>query len=561
MTAMQNLSIEQLQNQLSERDGKIVDLDTKLSESNQKIMHLEEQLNWFKKQIFGRRSERDVSHINANQLEFAGFESLVATPQEGKKIAAHTRRDPQKKGKEAIVLPSDLPVETIILDIPEEQKICQETGIPLVKIGEEVTLKLAHKPGSFYIKEIIRPKYAHPKQEEKGIVIAEMPDGLLTKCRADESFLAFILTKKFVDHMPLYRICEGLQREGITISRKLLSQWVIRCGMALMPLYEEMKKHILQSKNVFIDETPVKIQEKVKCKTGFMWMIVGGEGADPPYRIYDFRENRCHDNALDILMNYEGNLHSDKYGAYVKLGQKKNINWCPCFAHIRRKFFEAETGDPVFRDWVIRKMKYLFMFERTAWLRSPEERVKIRQEKEAPIIDELITKIKEKLTDGKILPKSKLKEAINYFCGLIPHLKNYTKSPWARLDNNVAERAIRPLAIGRKNWLFFGSVEGGEAGAVILSLLQTCRGLGMNPMEYLEDVMRRLMSHNAQKLHELLPDQWKKAREQKPPSCCSGQDTKLHGEQAQAAADDGASTEERELATEAEGERGSKSQS
>ena len=181
--------------------------------------------------------------------------------------------------------------------------------------------------------------------------------------------------------------------------------------------------------------------------------------------------------------------------------------------HIRRKFFEAESGDVLFRSLVLRKIKYLFLLEKVAWARSPEERLKIRLEKEVPIIDELISKIKGKLTDGKILPKSKLREALGYFCGLIPHLKNYTKSPWARLDNNVAERAIRPLAIGRKNWLFFGSVEGGEAGAVILSLVQTCRGLGINPMEYLEDVMRRQMSYNAQKLEELLPDQWNKARQ------------------------------------------------
>jgi hypothetical protein len=312
--------------------------------------------------------------------------------------------------------------------------------------------------------------------------------------------------------MPLYRICEELQRHRITISRKLLSQWVIRCGMALMPLYKEMKKLILQSGNIFIDETPVKIQEKVKCNTGYMWVIVGGHGADPPYRIYDFRENRCHDNVIDILSDYRGNLHSDKYGAYERLGQLKIVNWCPCYSHIRRKFFEAETGDPIFRQWVLRKIKYLFMLERVAWARSPEERLRIRQEQEIPLIEELITKIKGKLTDGRILPKSKLREALGYFCGLIPYLKNYTKCARARLDNNVAERAIRPLAIGRKNWLFFGSIEGGEAGAVILSLVQTCRGLGINPMEYLEDVMRRLMSHNAQKLHELLPDQWQLRR-------------------------------------------------
>ena len=175
--------------------------------------------------------------------------------------------------------------------------------------------------------------------------------------------------------------------------------------------------------------------------------------------------------------------------------------------HIRRKFIEVESGDPTFRQWVLRKIKYLFMFERVAWARSEQERLRIRQEKEIPVIDELIAGIKDKLANGKILPKSKLREAIGYFCGLIPYLKNYTQHAWAHLDNNVAERAIRPLSIGRKNWLFVGSEDGGEAAAVIFTLIQSCRAIKINPREYIEDVMRRLMSHNSQKLYELLPDQ------------------------------------------------------
>ena len=232
--------------------------------------------------------------------------------------------------------------------------------------------------------------------------------------------------------------------------------------------------------------------------------------ADPPYRIYNFRTDRRHSNAVDLLKEYKGVLHSDKYGAYEALANRKQFTWCPCWAHIRRKFIEAESGDPTFRQWVLRKIKYLFMFERVAWARSEEERLRIRQKKELPIIEELITAIKDKLVNGKILPKSKLKEAIGYFCGLIPYLKNYTQHAWARLDNNVAERAVRPLAIGRKNWLFVGSEDGGEAAAVIFTLIQSCRAVGVNPREYLEDIMRRLMSHNSQKLNELLPDQWLK---------------------------------------------------
>ena len=152
------------------------------------------------------------------------------------------------------------------------------------------------------------------------------------------------------------------------------------------------------------------------------------------------------------------------------------------------------------------------MFEKVAWARPEKDRLRIRQEKEIPIIDNLIQAIKNQLINGKILPKSKFREALGYFFGLIPHLKNYTKHAWARLDNNVAERAIRPLAVGRKNWLFVGNEIGGEAAGIVFSLIQTCRGLGINPREYLEDVMRRLMSHNSAKVSELLPDQWKTAK-------------------------------------------------
>ena len=269
----------------------------------------------------------------------------------------------------------------------------------MVQIGVEVTHKLAHEPGSYYIKEIIRPKYAHPKRAEQGILIADLPDSLLPKCRADESLLAEIITKKFADHLPLNRIQEGLERDRIKITRKVLSQWVINTAMALKPLYEEMVKKILESENVFIDESPVKLQALGKCDTGYMWVVVGGKESNPPYRVYDFREDRCHHHVLDILKGYRGVLHSDKYAAYQRLAEKKIITWCPCFSHIRRKFFEAEAGDQVFRQWVLRKIRYLFMFERVAWARSPDERLRIRQEKEVPIIDELIEKIKEKLSD------------------------------------------------------------------------------------------------------------------------------------------------------------------
>ncbi len=475
--------------------------------------YLMQQLDWFKRQLFGKKSERIISDLNGDQLQFDGFDAQpLKNKEEMQEVPAHQRRKPTRNGQDAITLDPDLPVRTTFLDIPEEEKVCKETGVLLVKIGEEISHKLAHEPGSYYIKEIVRPKYAHPQKPEEGVLTALLPDSILPRCQADDSVLAEIITQKFADHMPLYRIAESMGRQGVGISRKLLSQWVIRCAMTLKLLYKVMVGKVLASENIFIDESPVKLQAKDKCATGYMWVVVGGDSTSPPYRIYDFRTNRCHDNVIEILQGYRGVLHSDKYAAYQRLAEKKVITWCPCWSHVRRKFFDAESGDPPFRDWVLRKIRYLFMLEKVAWVRSPEERLRIRQEKESPIIDELIEKIKTRLTDGKLLPKSKFREALGYFCGLIPYLKNYTKHPFARLDNNVAERAIRPLAIGRKNWLFFGSENGGDAGAILLSLVQTCRGLGVNPREYLEDVFRRLMSHNAQKLEELLPDQWLLAR-------------------------------------------------
>jgi hypothetical protein len=244
-----------------------------------------------------------------------------------------------------------------------------------------------------------------------------------------------------------------------------------------------------------------------------MWIYVGGGGGDPPYRFFEFRLNRNHDHPLETLKGYKGVLHSDKYGAYEKLAGDGDITWCPCMAHVRRKFVEAEGGDPILRSRILRKIRYLFMLERVAWRRNPEERLRIRREIEKPILVDLTTMVKERLLAGGLLPKSNFAKALNYYYSLAPHLSNYLENADARLDNNVAERGIRPLTIGRKNWLFVGSEDGGKASATILSLVQTCRNLDINPQEYLEDVLRRIMGHPARQIHQLLPDNWLAARQ------------------------------------------------
>ena len=366
---------------LSCKSSTVEELEEENLQLVNRVTFLEGQLEWFKKQVFGQRSERMVDLLDDKQLYLGGFEPNSSPADEEKTVAAHKRKKTKRKGGDKISLPSDLPVEQIILDVPEEERVCKETGKPLVRIGEEKSYKLAFRPGSYFLKEFIRPKYAVP---DEGILTADMPDSIIPRCRADESFLADLLVRKYADHLPLYRLSEIFSRDGIGISRQLLSQWVIKLGQGLRPLYKALRDKVLKSPSVFIDETPIDLQVpgKGKCQKAYMWVVVGGNSADPPCRYYDFRLNRQHAHAFDILSDYQGVFHSDKYGAYLTLAGHKGKIWSPCWSHIRRKFVEAEAGSPKLRRWILRKIRYLFMLERVAWARSEAERLRIRSEKE-----------------------------------------------------------------------------------------------------------------------------------------------------------------------------------
>ena len=494
---------------VGEKDRRIADLEGEL-------LAAKEQLAWLKKQVFGAKSERIVADEQQQPL-LAGLDfgdPKVFEPIK-EEISYRRNKPPKNRGADTISFPEDLPVKRVELDLPSDLKICPETGLPLVRIGSEVTRKLGRTPESFFIVEYIRFKYASKPRPELGVMTPALPDAIIPRCPADESLLASVLVSKYADHLPLNRLTEIFARSGVKISRQTLSKWVLTLGAALSPLYDELGRQILHSGRVFVDETPIlmQIDEKGRCQTAYMWTYVGGRGADPPYRYYEFRTNRNHEHALATLKGYRGLLHSDKYGVYEVLAQKDGIVWCPCMAHVRRKFVEAEGGDPAFRRNVLRRIRYLFMLERAAWKCTPEVRMRIREKIEKPLLERLTRIVKERAMAGGLLPKSKLAKAVNYYLGLEPYLGNYLTNPDARLDNNVAERAVRPLAVGRKNWLFVGSENGGRAAATILSLVQTCRNLGINPQHYLEDVMRRVMSHPARFVHQLLPDNWLAARQ------------------------------------------------
>lgn len=478
----------------------------------EEIKWLKEQLDWMKKKLFGSSSERFVADA-ADVLYLPGLEPIESpsVAEEEIEIPAHKKKKAKSTPINSITYPDNLPVETKIIDLAEEEKIDAKTGLPLVCIGEDVSRKLAFKTSSYFIKETIRKKYAAPQNPDLGIKTPDLPDSVIPRCSVDESFLADVIVKKFCDHIPLYRQAEIRTRDDIYVSRQTLSSYVSRIATTLKPLYVCLVEEVKAFGNVFVDESPVDVLAPGTGKTdqGYIMSLVGGRSLDPPLRVYRFISSRSHDNVMELLKDYKGVFHSDKYQAYEKLCKEEGRTWAPCFAHVRRKFEEAESGDRKFRQEVLLDIQALYSIERDVKNLSPEERMKIRQEKAAPIIDSLIEKNKKMLSES-ILPKSKLSKAIGYLLGLAPYLKNYTYHPFAGIDNNPAERALKLVVIGRKNWLFMGNEEGGESSAILYSFAQTCRALKINPHDYFEDVLRRIQSHSNQKLEELLPQNWKK---------------------------------------------------
>lgn len=507
---------------LAEKDA-IIETQNKLIlqlQNENKKLHeivslLQEQIKGMQKKLFGKQSERFVDH----QPEFPGFEAITTPHQDVEEapsdtidVPAHKKRKAKKTPKNTITYPDNLPVEREVIDLPEEEKIDVKTGVALVCIGEEITRRLAKKTAHFVIKEIVRKKYAIPSNPDAGIKTAELPDSLLDRCPVHESFLADIIVAKYCDHLPLYRQAERLTRDDIFISRQTLSSYVGKIGHILLPLYNLLQDEIISSGNIFIDETPVDVLSPGKGKTsqGYMTVIAGGPSLDPALRVYRFFPDRKHAHFEELLKNYKGVFHSDDYGAYEKIAKQKDVIWAPCLAHIRRRFFDAEAGDKAFRQEVLKDLQELFTIEQHAQGLLPDERIKMRREQSEPLLEALIEKNKRKLYEGSLLPKYKLTSAIKYLLRLSPYMKNFLDHPFARIDNNVSERALKHVVIGRKNWLFVGSEDGGESSAVLYSFAQTCRALKINPHEYFEDLFLRFQGHPASRLKELLPHNWRK---------------------------------------------------
>lgn len=500
----------------------ITDSDAIIREKEEEILRLKDRIKWLERALFSSRSERIIS-TNANQGEFEdllaeleelsneldGNEQIQESKPKGKK---------QRKKRRSLdeLIPEDLPREDIIIDVPENERICPVTGVPFKKIDEQISEKLAFKPGSYFVKRYIRPKYAHPVDSSYGILCEPMINCAIPGSSFDESITAAIGVDKCAYHLPLYRQQEKMRAAGIIVSRQTLSQHYMRGAQALEPLFDLMKQKVLESGYIFTDDTPVQLQVKGKKKTvtGRMWVYIAG-GDSQNYIVFDFTVDRKAEHIWNFLQDYKGYVHADAYSGYDKLFEKEEITECACWMHVRRKFYEAEDGPVELRETILKLIQNLYRYERVLSKAKPEQRLKYRQIKISPIVEEIFNKARNALTDNKtvILPRSKIRQAISYLFNQQHALKTFLTDPYVKPDNGTSERAIRPLAIGRKNWLHAGSKNGGKATAVWMSIIQTCRAMGIEPFSYLDDVLRKINSTSD--LESLLPGRWKKEKSQK----------------------------------------------
>jgi transposase len=502
--------------ELKFKDEQIAELVRQTEEQNRQIEGLRQQIALFQRRLYGPRSEKyhpDQLFLDSILKDSQGTEPTE--PEPTVPVKATVRRKARPHGRVAI--PDHIKRVDEVLDLPDERKMDPETGQALVKIRDEVSEKLAWKPGEWFVRRFIRPVYVDPDRlsDKAGIYVQPMPDSPVEKCKADNSVLALVAVKKYVDHLPLYRQREIFLREGIDVAPSTLNAWAIEPILACEPLYEAFKTDVLSRPIIFTDDTPVDmLQEGLgRTKEARIWVYVGGCG--PPHRFFDFTEDRRKDQPGQILAKYAGFVHADAYSGYDHLFENfDRIVEVGCWAHARRKWDEALNSARKPCTEMLLRIRELYKVEARIKGEKPQSRLAVRQAESVPMLDKFYERLTEISAERVILPSSLLAKAIGYAINQREALYRFTTDGRLEIDNNFAENAIRPLALGRKNFLFVGSPRGGKACAIALTLLQSAKAAGLNPYEYLLDIYNRLMSHPVNRLHELLPSEWKRLRSQ-----------------------------------------------
>ncbi|HEY6925465.1 MAG TPA: IS66 family transposase [Steroidobacteraceae bacterium] len=542
-----------------------------LRASQQESEQLRGRIDQLLRRLYGPRSERSEPN---QPLLFADLNDPIPPAAASPPPPADEPTRRRKRGHGRRSLPKHLPRDRRVYELSEGEQRCPGCGQARVVIGQEVSEQLDYEPASLMVIEHVRLTYACPcceKQRQGGgpavvtaptpvpaeagptttvapnsatqaltlpasddaaatvlvpvkpaastFVTAPRPPAPIARGLAAPGLLAHIIVSKFCDHLPLYRCERMLARFGVNLSRSTLCDWLAQSAALLRPLWELLHAQVLQSRVIQTDDTPVRVQaQQTAAHQGRLWVQVGD--LDHRYLVYLYSPNREGQWPQTFLAGYTGFVQGDAYSGYDALFATGTMVEVGCWAHARRKFFEAQKTDPEGALYALGVIRQLYAVEREAAEQATKQelsqadlealRLRLRQEKAVP----LLTTFREWLDKqaAVVLPKSPLAEAVGYARNQWAALQRYTTAGFLEIDNNAAERALRAVAIGRKNYLFFGSDVGGETAAVLYTLTQTCQALGVEPWRYLRDVLERLPSHPRERLAELLPDMWAQAQ-------------------------------------------------
>lgn len=482
-------------------------LPNTLSAAHQLIQELVWRVQQLEKQLYGPSSERQpVSPISKEQILLSLFPA--ASPAATQQVLLH----PDRKAEEPRPRrqPTAKVIETVTERLEPAEKVCPHCGKPKCEIGGEKSERFEYVPAKVIRHEIVRSKLACPCGAGT-VSIAALPPSLIPQGKAGASLVAHVLLSQYDDHLPLYRQQQQFARLGMDFSRQSRCDWVAKGAEMLQPIVRETKRDLLAGDYVQVDETPVRVLDPEvphRCATGWLW-VLGRPGGDV---IFEFHPGRGKEFGAELLGQFRGQVQRDGYGVYGALA-RANPGLIPvgCWAHARRKFVEALDEQTPAAIELVGAIRNLYLLEQRAREESlsPELRRALRAEQAAPILNGLKPRLE--ALAAECLPQSPLGKAVRYTLAEWEPLTRYVQDGRLEIDNNLTENAIRPSAVGKKNWLFIGHPDAGWRSAVVYSIIVSCRRRGIDPWEYVRDVLERLPGMKQSELPSLLPKNWKPA--------------------------------------------------
>jgi transposase len=481
--------------------------DQATREHERTVEELRRQLELYRRYVFGPRRERLIEAPGQGHLfeiDSAGDVALPPEPEPPAQAAAAAPRPRRSRRPDY----DQLPQVRIEHDVPEAEKVCSHCGQAKARIGEDEARVLEFIPARFELHVHVLPKYACSHCRD-GVAAPEPPPRPLSGCIAGAGVLAEVVVSKFAEHLPLYRFEDISTRYGLHLSRSTLCDWVGGVADLLEPLYELEKDLVRTSPVIWTDDTHVTVLggDTPGSHRGQFWVYIGS--AAVPYDVYDFTENRKRDGPVQFLANYAGYLQADAFSGYDRIytGCDGRIREVACWAHARRKFFEARSSSPAEASLILEMIRRLYEVEDRARPLDDEARRALRQAEAVPVLDRLREEL-DRLS-ARLLPKSALAQAVTYASNQWAALCRYTEDGRLTIDNNVSERRLRDQAIGRKNWMFLGSARAGPRAAVLCTIIAGAKRHRLEPWAYMRDVILQLaVDASPERLAELLPDRW-----------------------------------------------------